>query len=84
MIVIDYLHAVRTAPHQSYQNWVERIMSILNLTLKTVAICILNKKERYIKFSLKLRIFRSSIVKEYIDIYNHQCFKVYMTYRGAR
>ena len=39
MIVIDYLHAVRTAPHQSYRNWVERIMSILNLTLKTVAIC---------------------------------------------
>ena len=37
--MIDYLHAVRTAPHQSYRNWVERIMLILNLTLKTVAIC---------------------------------------------
>ena len=37
--MIDYLMAVRTAPHQSYQNWEERIMSILNLTLKAVAIC---------------------------------------------
>ena len=34
----DYVLAVRTAPHQSYRNWVERIMSILNLGLQTVAI----------------------------------------------
>lgn len=35
---LDYLLAMRTAPHQSYRNWVERIMSILNLALQTVAI----------------------------------------------
>ena len=34
------------------------------------------KKERYIKFSLKLRIFHLKIVKERIVIYNHQCFMV--------
>jgi len=35
---LDYLLAMRTAPHQSYRNWVERIMSVLNLALQTVAI----------------------------------------------
>ena len=45
---------------------------------------ILNKKERYIKFSLKLRIFHLNTVKECIVIYNHKYFKVYMTCRGAR
>ena len=35
----DHLLAVRTAPHQSYRNWVEMIISILNLALQTVAIC---------------------------------------------
>jgi hypothetical protein len=34
----DYVLAMRTAPHQSYRNWVERIMSILNLALQTIAI----------------------------------------------
>ena len=29
---------MRTAPHQSYRNWVEMIMSILKLALQTVAI----------------------------------------------
>ena len=41
------------------------------------------KNEMYIKFSLKLRVFLSNIVKECIGIYNHKCFKVYMTYRDA-
>ena len=35
----DYLLAVTTAPHQSYRNWVEMIMSTFNLALQTVAIC---------------------------------------------
>lgn len=34
----DYVLAMRTAPHQSYRNWVERIMSSLNLALQTIAI----------------------------------------------
>lgn len=34
----DYVLAMRTAPHQSYRNWVERIMSTLNLALQTIAI----------------------------------------------
>lgn len=34
----DYVLAIRTAPHQSYRNWVERIMSTLNLALQTIAI----------------------------------------------
>ena len=42
------------------------------------------KKERYIKFSLKLRTFHLNIVKECIDIYNHQCFMVDMSCRGDR
>lgn len=29
----DYVPAMRTAPHQSYRNWVQRIMSTLNLAL---------------------------------------------------
>ena len=42
---------------------------------------ILNKKkERYIKFSLKLRVFHLNIVKECIVIYNHQCFMVDMSW----
>ena len=45
---------------------------------------ILNKKERYIKFSLKLRIFHLNIVMECIVIYNHQCFVVDMSCRGDR
>ena len=45
---------------------------------------ILNKKERYIKFSLKLHIFHLNIVKECIVIDNHQCFKVDMSCRGDR
>ena len=46
---------------------------------------ILNKKkERYIKFSLKLRIFHLNIVKECIVIYNHRCFMVDMSCRGDR
>ena len=40
-------------------------------------IFILNKKkERYIKFSLKLRIFHLKIAKECIVIYIQQCFLV--------
>ena len=35
---LDYLCAVRTAPYHSYRNPVERIMSILNLGLQTVAL----------------------------------------------
>ena len=42
------------------------------------------KKERYIKFSLKLRIFNLNIVTECIVIYNHQCFMVDMSCRGDR
>ena len=42
------------------------------------------KKESYIKFSLKLRIFHLNIVKECIVIYNHQCFMVDMSCRGNR
>lgn len=34
----DYVLAMRTAPHQSYRNWVQRIMSTLNLALQTIAI----------------------------------------------
>lgn len=34
----DYVLAMRTAPHQSYRNWVERIMSTLNLALQTIAV----------------------------------------------
>ena len=41
-------------------------------------------KERYIKFSLKLRIFHLKIVKECIVIYNQQCFMVDMRCRGDR
>ena len=33
----------------------------------------MNKKERYIKFSLELRIFHLNEVKECIVIYNHKC-----------
>ena len=40
------------------------------------------KKERYIKSSLKLRIFHLNIVKEFIVIYNHQCSMVDMSCRG--
>ena len=43
---------------------------------------ILKKKERYIKFSLKLRSFHLNIVKKFIVIYNHQCFMVDMSYLG--
>ncbi len=35
---LDVLLAVRTAPNQSYKNWVERIMSTLNMALQIVAI----------------------------------------------
>ena len=42
------------------------------------------KKERYIKCSLKLRIFHFNIVKECIVTYNHQCFMVDMSCRGDR
>ena len=45
---------------------------------------ILNKKERYIKFSLKLRIFHLNKVMECIVLYNHQCFMVDMSCRGDR
>lgn len=41
MFLLDncaYVLAMRTAPHQSYRNWVERIMSTLNLALQTIAI----------------------------------------------
>lgn len=38
MFLLDYVLAMRTAPHQSYRNWVERIMSSLNLALQTIAI----------------------------------------------
>ena len=41
-------------------------------------------KERYNKFSLKLRIFHLNIVKKYIVIYNHKCIIVNMTCRGAQ
>lgn len=34
----DYVLAMRNAPHQSYRNWVERIMSTLNLSLQAIAI----------------------------------------------
>ena len=45
---------------------------------------ILNKKERYIKFSLILRILHLKIVKECIVIYNKQCFMVDMSCSGDR
>ena len=45
---------------------------------------ILNKKEMYIIFSVKLRVFHLNIVKEYIVIYNYQCFMVDMSCRGDR
>ena len=36
----------------------------------------LTKKERYnIKFSLKLRIFLLNRAKEFIVVYNHECFR---------
>ena len=35
---LDYLHAMRTAPHQSYRNPVERKMAIVNLGLQAIAI----------------------------------------------
>ena len=35
---LDYLCAARTAPHHSYRNPVERIMSILNLGLQSVGV----------------------------------------------
>ena len=45
---------------------------------------ILNKKERYIKFSFKLRVFHLNIVKECIVIFNHQCSMVATSCRGDR
>ena len=45
---------------------------------------ILNKKERYIKFSFKLRILHLNIVKEYIVIYYHQCVMVDRSCCGDR
>ena len=35
---LDYLIAVRTCPNQSFQNTVERIMSIINLALQSVGL----------------------------------------------
>ena len=67
------------------KNWRPRLL--LNVTYKVLSSCIaniLNKKERYIKFSLKLRICHLNIVKEYIVICNHQCFMVDMSCRGDR
>ena len=47
-----------------------------------IAYNILNKKkEKYIIFSLKLRICHLNIVKCCIVIYKHNWFKVYMTCR---
>ena len=42
------------------------------------------KKKGNIKFSLKLLISHFNTAKECLVIYNHKCFKVYMTCRGAR
>ena len=56
----------------------------IRLSVENIIKYILNKRERYIKFSLKLRVYHLKIVKQYIVIYNQQCFMVDMSCSGDR
>ena len=46
---LDYIVAVQCSPYQSYRNWMERVMSIINLALQSVGLMrqpIVEKYER--------------------------------------
>jgi hypothetical protein len=62
---LDYLCVVRTAPHNSWHNYVERVMSGLNLGLQGVALCrdlMADKFEHLVGKASGMDAIRSSMV----------------------
>jgi len=55
---LDMLVAARTAPQNSYQNPVERIMSILNLGLQSIGFMLQKMPEEYKKLIKNLNSMR--------------------------
>ena len=46
---LDYIVAVQDTPYQSYRNWVERVMSIINLALQSAGLMRQPMVEKYRK-----------------------------------
>ena len=53
---LDYLCAARTAPHHSYRNSCERVMSILNLGLQSVGLARIKMRKIWFKRGRSLKL----------------------------